>query len=62
MGGEFVCDKCGCVDLVGLMTNPSVFQCSECSTGKWHGQFPKRQYNPEVDIVVNRPNGLGMEG
>ena len=59
---EFVCEKCGCVDLVRLQENPAVYHCTECTTGKWHGLFPKQPYDPLKHLVVNRPSGLGMEG
>ena len=59
--GEYVCESCGCVDLVELLPNPGEHICSECRTGTWHGLFPKRPYNPRIDLVVNRPSGVGLE-
>ena len=59
---EFVCEVCGCVDLVRLQVTPGVYRCSECVTGHWHGLFPKQPYDPLKHLVVNRPSGLGMEG
>jgi len=32
--------------------------CSECITGRWHGHFPKRQYDPSTDppfVVPGEP-------
>lgn len=29
-------------------------------TGKWHGHFPRRQYNPEQDLPINRSGGMDM--
>lgn len=57
----FVCSKCGCVDLIGvcyltgLPTQCELQLCSECSTGRWHGMFPKKRYDPQLDFVVNPP-------
>ena len=40
----FKCYKCGVVENTALgdfWTNQDKPICSECETGKWHGQFPK---------------------
>lgn len=40
----FKCSHCGCVENTALGSywpNPHSALCSECATGKWHGQFPK---------------------
>lgn len=29
-------------------------------TGKWHGHFPRRQYDPSQDLPINRPTGMDM--
>lgn len=34
----------------------------KAGTGQWHGFFPRRQFDPNNDIVVNRPNGLSVGG
>lgn len=34
----------------------------KAGTGQWHGFFPRRQFDPNDDIVVNRPNGLSVGG
>lgn len=58
----FRCDKCGCVEeselVGGLSARPDdPLLCSECDPEiqKWHGLFPKQQYNPELDFVFNAP-------
>ena len=62
----FVCVKCECVDSIGLAyfgvlpQKPQNQLCTFCSTGKWHDQFPRAPYNPETDLVVNRPTGIGL--
>lgn len=71
----FRCDNCGCVDDTDLAApnaidvTPGTFLCSRCrdvvvdgviQPGIWHGQFPQEEYDPEFDIVVNQPNGIGM--
>lgn len=34
----------------------------KAGTGQWHGHFPRRQFDPEIDVVVNRPNGFSVGG
>lgn len=29
-------------------------------TGQWHNRFPRRPYDPEQDLPVNRPTGIGF--
>lgn len=63
MNDTFVCDTCGCIDQLELagITNPcGNLQCTQCASGTWHDLFPRRQYNPTTDLVVNRPNGIGI--
>lgn len=66
----FVCDECGCVENTALanfywyrsgipdipdeLRNKAM--CSQCDPDikKWHGKFPKEQYNPSKDQVINR--------
>lgn len=66
----FVCDSCGAVDGVDIAYPQGVmvegkprehWECTECQTGSWHELFDKEQYKPGFDVVVNRPNGLGLE-
>lgn len=42
----FMCRKCGCAENTALGEfwgcDPETQQCSECETGQWHDQFPKR--------------------
>lgn len=66
MNDLFVCNSCGCVDnlefaypAIPVMSQDSL-KCSQCLTGTWHNHYPKRQYNPETDLVINRPTGLGL--
>lgn len=65
----FCCDDCGCVDAVSLAypggplqdgKSRTFWQCSECQNLEWHGLFDKEKYRPDFDIVINRPNGLGL--
>ncbi len=65
----FVCEMCGDVDAIELAFHDGYIKdrgqsvrylCSECSCGHWHGVFPKEAYDPSRDLVVNRPNGLGL--
>lgn len=56
------------------VTPGSEMLCSEClpvgiasggfkaGDGKWHGHFPKRLYDPAVDLPVNRENGISFDG
>lgn len=40
----FKCSRCTCVENTALgayWTRKDEPLCSECATGKWHGQFPK---------------------
>ena len=62
----YVCSYCDCVDAVelnfpnGVPTEPTEQLCALCRTGRWHGQFPRAVYDPEVDRPVNRPTGIGL--
>ena len=41
----FKCFECGCVENTALGEYYDMLGkplCSECSTGAWHGRFPKR--------------------
>lgn len=50
----YICEKCGAIDNTALggywhncrKNEPKM--CSECNTGKWHGEFPKRYWNDEI--------------
>lgn len=65
----FTCDKCNHNDAVEQAytkgTNDdgsprTEWLCTKCQTGKWHDLFDYEEYQAEFDIVVNRPNGLGL--
>ena len=60
----FVCENCNRVDSVELAYPaaaelPAAPTCTQCR-GAWHGQFPLRLYDPDNDVVVNRPTGIGL--
>lgn len=64
---QFVCDACNCIDLVelafpdGLPIEEPEHLCSLCQPdGTWHELFPRVVYDPDRDMVVNRPTGLGL--
>lgn len=65
MNDKFACDTCEGIDHLefaypqGVPTN-GVYTCTQCQTGSWHGLTSQRQYNPKVDLVINRPNNLGL--
>lgn len=53
----FICDLCGAVDNTALAeywARP-VKKCSECARGKWHGLFPKEQYDPKRHVGPAKP-------
>lgn len=62
MSPIFKCSKCGCLENTALTRGSwhkpfNNMQCSECSTGKWHGKFKKETpeeagYEPEPDSSV----------
>lgn len=62
MGSDFfVCNECGCVDSIELTQPDSRCLCGHCDPDKqWHGVFPRETYDPEQDVVVNRPDGIGF--
>ncbi len=67
MNELFVCANCRHVDLAslafpqtGLPAQPAAQICTKCQTGQWHGQFAYASYDPETDVVVNAPDGLGL--
>jgi hypothetical protein len=43
----YCCRKCGCLENTALssywsqLRSGKPVECSECLTGKWHGEFPK---------------------
>lgn len=62
---EFVCEVCGCVDITALAPAPVNGVQYLCSLHhplslKWHGEFSREAYNPNNDIVCNKPTGLGL--
>lgn len=64
MTEQFVCCECNCIDLVILAPKPinNQWYCSlhHPQSLKWHGEFPRELYNPETDIICNRPSGIGL--
>ncbi len=60
--GLYRCTKCGCVENTALghfhaaKLDGEPVLCSECHTGTWHGEFPKRTPE-EAGYVVD---GRGM--
>lgn len=63
----FVCAYCNHVDEVDLCHkhNASIpthadWMCTKCADKPWHNFFPYREYDPERDLVVNRPSGIGF--
>lgn len=62
----FVCARCNCVDSLELAyfgvlpQQPEQQVCTKCATGQWHDQFPQEPYNPDTDLVINRPTGIGL--
>ena len=47
----YICEKCGCIDNItlggyyknALRKEPKM--CSECNTGVWHNEFPKKHWS-----------------
>lgn len=66
MNFSFVCTRCVHVDDVDLAhsgqlpADPEKQLCTFCKTGTWHGLFEYLEYNPEKDMVINRPSGLSL--
>ena len=55
----FKCDKCNAVDVFEIAykehidgTPLSSLECTECQTGKWHGFFPKENYDSKKNIII----------
>lgn len=46
----YICEKCGCIENTALsnywsnLCNNEPLTCSECSTGTWHNNFPKKHW------------------
>ncbi len=58
----FVCDNCGCVDMVDDPTElvPGNSHCQYCKSGSWHHVFEREQYDVNKHPnVVNRSGGMG---
>ena len=59
----FRCIKCNVVDSVVLtpITNRQ-YLCSKCNPdiGEWHGEFPREEYDPEYDLVINVPQPVSL--
>lgn len=60
MTGFFVCDSCGCVDNAEITDPTNQWLCTLCQGKNWHGLFELRVYDPEQDLVINRPDGIGL--
>lgn len=69
MNDLFVCDSCQHVDSLSLAypDNPTAkgaqllrYTCTRCQGKPWHNLFPYKCYDPEKDLVVNRPTGIGL--
>ena len=64
--GLFVCDRCGTVDSVELAMDSAPpkpgqpWECTCCQGEEWHNHFPRETYNPQQDLVINRPTGIGL--
>lgn len=66
----FACERCDTVDdtelasispiAVEVSTHRFICSCCLSPIGAWHNQFPKLVYRPGVDIVCNRPSGIGL--
>lgn len=61
----FACEKCNVVDDSDITSQPTPGRwfCACCCkpNGYWHNQFPRRIWNPALDVVCNKPSGLGLE-
>lgn len=64
----YVCEKCGTIDNTALggywknCANNQLHMCSECNTGKWHGEFPKQHWSELYtvdDILKMEAQGNG---
>nr|DAS42831.1 MAG TPA: Rubredoxin evolution, hydrogenase, nickel, energy.86A [Caudoviricetes sp.] len=46
----YICEKCGTIDNTAIggywknCLNDEPKMCSECNTGKWHGEFEKKHW------------------
>lgn len=55
----FVCDQCNCIENTACCgywwRGDGKKLCSECDPQfkKWHGRFPKREFNPETDEIID---------
>lgn len=62
----FVCDRCGCVENTALGDYWGCAEkvCSECSTGTWHGRFPKEKWDGKrnVKAKIEALAALNQEG
>ena len=47
----YICEKCGCIENTALggywknARNKEPKMCSECNTGVWHNEFPKKHWS-----------------
>lgn len=58
----FACKRCNTVDALELIPKDRVglFECTLCLGLPWHNKFEAEQYDPDKDLVINRPNGFGL--
>jgi len=49
----FVCSNKDC-----LTIDNTAPRCTACVTGRWHGQFEQRRYDPERDGPISEPGRL----
>lgn len=70
MSGTFRCVKCQTVDLMDLvypwganidpMGKSEPLHCTVCNGKPWHNRFPRRPFDPTVDVVINPPATGGV--
>ena len=47
----YICEKCGCIENTALggywgnLMDKTPVVCSECDSGRWHGEFPKEHWS-----------------
>lgn len=59
--GLYACSNCDRLDHVELVHPDKRWLCSDCDPEKeYHGQFPLVKYDPQKDLVINRPNNLSF--
>lgn len=65
----YVCEKCGAIENTSLggywknILDNEIPMCSECNTGEWHGEFPKKHwtdYGAEKLLELEKRNDGSM--